>query len=209
MAGMESDRIGKLVDDQREFMLATRREIHRHPELSFKEERTASLIRKVLEDAGYSPRHGVGSGRTGLWATLEGGLPGPTIALRADTDALPVEERNDLPFRSRNAGVMHACGHDAHTAILLGAARAMAAVKELIHGRVVFLFQHAEEYPPGGAIEMIEAGCLKASTPSSACTRLPATMPAGSSSPRGPAPPRPTPSASRSAGAAATVPRPT
>ncbi len=157
---MDSDRIWKLVDDQREFMVATRREIHQHPELSFKEQRTAGLVRKVLEDSGYAPRAGVGSGGTGVWAVLQGGLPGPALALRADTDALPVEERNDLPFRSNNPGAMHACGHDAHTAILLGAARAMAAVKEQIPGRVVFLFQHAEEFPPGGALELIEDGCL-------------------------------------------------
>lgn len=158
---MDRDRVWELVDQQREFLLATRRQIHQHPELSFKEHRTAKLIEDVLVESGYSPRTGIGPGGTGLWAVLEGGKPGPTIAFRADTDALPVEEKNGLPFRSQNAGVMHACGHDAHTAILLGAARALKAVQDTLPGRVVFLFQHAEEYPPGGAIDMIEAGCLE------------------------------------------------
>ena len=158
---MDRQRIWDLVDDQQEFLLSTRREIHQHPELSFKETRTAALIASILTGAGYAPKTGVGSGGTGVWAVLEGGLPGPTIALRADTDALPVEEKNDLPFRSQNPGVMHACGHDAHAAILLATARALMGVQAEIAGRVVFLFQHAEEFPPGGAIEMIEAGCLE------------------------------------------------
>lgn len=158
---MEPKRVWELVDAQREFLTATRRQIHQHPELSFKEHETAKLIESVLTEAGYSPRTGVGSGGTGLWAVLEGGKPGSTVALRADTDALPVQEANTLAFRSDNPGVMHACGHDAHTAILLAAARALKSVQEDVPGRVVFLFQHAEEYPPGGAIEMIEAGCLE------------------------------------------------
>ena len=158
---MDPKRIWELVESQREFLVSTRREIHQHPELSFKEVRTAALIANILSDAGYTPTTGIGSGQTGLWAVLEGGLPGPTIALRADTDALPIDEKNDLPFRSQNPGVMHACGHDAHTAILLATARALKEVQQEVPGRVVFLFQHAEEFPPGGAIEMIEAGCLE------------------------------------------------
>jgi amidohydrolase len=158
---MDRQRIWELVEAQREFLVSTRREIHQHPELSFEEKRTAALVASVLTNAGYAPKTGVGSGGTGVWAVLEGGLPGPTIALRADTDALPVDERNDLPFRSQNPGVMHACGHDAHTAILLATARALKEVEQEVPGHVVMLFQHAEEFPPGGAIELIEAGCLE------------------------------------------------
>jgi amidohydrolase len=159
---MDRDRIWQLVDTQREFLVGTRRALHERPELSFKETATASFIEAALVDAGYRPRTGTGAGSTGVSAVLEGGLPGPTIALRADTDALPIDERNELSFRSRNPGVMHACGHDGHTAILLATARALKAVQPEIRGRVVFLFQHAEELPPGGAIELIEAGCLEA-----------------------------------------------
>lgn len=158
---MDRQRIWELVEQQQEFLVSTRRELHAHPELSFKEKRTAALIVSILADAGYAPKTGIGSGGTGLWAVLEGGLPGPTIALRADIDALPVDEHNELTFRSQNPGVMHACGHDAHTAILLATARALKVVEREVPGRVVFLFQHAEELLPGGAVDLIEAGCLE------------------------------------------------
>ncbi len=157
---MERERVWALAEGQREFVLAARRHLHRHPELSFQEHETAAYVAAHLREMGYTPRTGIGRAGTGLIATLEGGRPGPTLALRADMDALPVQELTDLPFRSVRDGVMHACGHDAHTAVLLGAARALMTVRDEVPGRVVFLFQHAEESPPGGALELIAAGAL-------------------------------------------------
>jgi amidohydrolase len=157
---MERDRIWALAAAQREFAVAARRHLHRHPELSFQEHATAAFVAERLREVGYEPRTGIGTAGTGLIAVLEGGRPGPTLALRADMDALPIQEENDLPFRSERPGVMHACGHDAHTAMLLAAARALMAARDEVPGRVVFLFQHAEELPPGGALELIAAGAL-------------------------------------------------
>lgn len=157
---MDAERIVALAEAERAYAIAARRHLHQHPELSFEERETAAFIAERLREAGYEPRTGLGRNGTGLTAELVGGRSGPTIALRADIDALPVEELNDLPFRSQRSGVMHACGHDGHTAALLGAARAMASIREEIPGRIVFLFQHAEELPPGGALELIEAGAL-------------------------------------------------
>jgi amidohydrolase len=156
---MQRDAIIGLAEAQRAYVTGARRHIHQHPELSFQEKETAGFVAAELRALGLEPAEGFG-GSYGVVATLEGGRPGPTLALRADMDALPVEELNDLPFRSQNPGVMHACGHDAHTAVLLGAARALASVRDQIPGRVRFLFQPAEELPPGGALGMIEAGCL-------------------------------------------------
>src|SRR5215210_3726361 len=98
---------------------------------------------------------------TSVVARLFGEEPGRTVALRADMDALPIEEENDFEFVSRNPGIMHACGHDGHTAMLLGAAKILVRMREEITGEVRFLFQHAEEQPPGGAGEMVEAGVLE------------------------------------------------
>ena len=157
---MDQGPIRQLAEAQREYVVAARRRIHQHPELSFQERETAAFVAGELRACGLEPREGFGGGY-GVVADLVGGRPGPTLALRADMDALPVQEENDLPFRSRVPGVMHACGHDAHTAVLLGAARAQAEVREQVPGRVRFLFQPAEELPPGGAQGMIEAGCLE------------------------------------------------
>jgi len=157
---MQREEIIRLAEAQRAYVTGARRQVHQHPELSFQEKETAAFVAGELRALGLEPSEGFG-GSYGVVATLEGGRPGPTLALRADMDALPVEELNDLPFRSRNPGVMHACGHDAHTAVLLGAARALAGVRDQVPGRVRFLFQPAEELPPGGALGMIEAGCLE------------------------------------------------
>jgi amidohydrolase len=134
-----------------------RRDFHRHPELAFAEERTAAVVRAFLESAGVEVR---ACGGTGLRGVLRGGRPGRTVALRADMDALPVDEVADHDYRSQNAGVMHACGHDGHMAIVMGAARLLAARREALAGNVVFLFQPAEESPPGGAARMIAQGAL-------------------------------------------------
>jgi len=101
-------------------VVAVRRDLHAHPELSNREERTGHLVVERLRDLGLEVRHPVA--RTGVVGVLRGGLPGAVVALRADMDALPIDEQNDVPYKSQTPGVMHACGHDAHTAMLLGAA---------------------------------------------------------------------------------------
>jgi amidohydrolase len=143
----------------RDYTLSVRRHIHQHPELSFEEVETSRYVADQLRSCGYEPEEGIGG--YGVRAVLHGVRPGRTLALRADMDALPINEDNELPFRSRRAGVMHACGHDAHTAMLLTAARILKSEQERLAGNVVFLFQPAEELPPGGAKAMIEAGALE------------------------------------------------
>lgn len=135
--------------------IAIRRDIHAHPELGFQEFRTAQIVEDYLNSLGLRVRRCAGTGVIGV---LEGGKPGKTVMLRADMDALPVNEENDLPFRSCNPGVMHACGHDCHVAIQLAVAKILAAHKEEIEGTVVFLFQPNEEVL--GAPMMIEDGAL-------------------------------------------------
>ncbi len=139
-------------------MVEIRRYLHQYPELSFEEVETPKFIAAFHEKLGHEVRTGVG-GR-GVVATLKGGKPGPTVALRADFDALPIQEENDVPYKSKVDGVMHACGHDGHTASLLGLAKVLNQMQEELPGNVVFIHQHAEELPPGGAIAMIEDGCL-------------------------------------------------
>jgi amidohydrolase len=143
-------------------VVAVRRDLHAHPELSNREERTGRLVAERLRRLGLEVRHPVA--RTGVVGVLRGSRPGGAVALRADMDALPLDETNDLPFRSQVKGVMHACGHDAHTAILLGAAEVLAGLKERLPGTVVFLFQPAEEGAPegeeGGAPLMVKEGAL-------------------------------------------------
>ena len=135
---------------------AIRRHFHRYPELSFKEFNTAETISEHLDKLGISHKKGVG--KTGVVGEITFG-PGPTIALRADMDALPIQEENNLDYKSLNDGVMHACGHDGHMAILLGAANALSKNSKLKKGTVRFIFQPAEE-GLGGAKYMIEDGCL-------------------------------------------------
>lgn len=139
-------------------MVQTRRDLHMHPELSFHEHRTAGVVADRQRALGLDVRTGVGG--MGVVATLAGGRPGPTVAVRADFDALPIVEENDVPYRSLNEGVMHACGHDAHTAIALGVAHALSDVRAELPGRVVFVHQHAEEQDPGGARAMVEDGAV-------------------------------------------------
>jgi amidohydrolase len=148
-----------------------RRDLHQNPELSNREFRTSKIVAEHLRALGLPVETGVA--KTGVVAVLEGGKPGPTIALRADMDALPVVEQTDVPFRSRvtttyrneTVGVMHACGHDVHTSVLMGVAEALTAVKAELPGKVVFFFQPAEEGAPvgeeGGASLMVKEGVLE------------------------------------------------
>ncbi|MGH7912449.1 MAG: M20 metallopeptidase family protein [Candidatus Dormibacteraceae bacterium] len=139
-------------------VVADRRAIHRNPELAFQEKATAALVASRLCDLGIPHREGVGG--TGVVGLIEGERPGRTVLLRADMDCLPIQEENDLEFISQNAGRMHACGHDSHTAILLGAARMLVDRKAELTGTVKLMFQPAEE-GGGGAVRMIEDGVLE------------------------------------------------
>ena len=160
-----------LAADVADEVLAWRRDIHEHPELGNRETRTAALVAAQLRKLGLEVKTGVA--HTGVVAVLKGGRPGPRLALRADMDALPVTERSSLPFASKarsvfngqDVGVMHACGHDSHTAMLLGVATALASVKAELPGEVLFVFQPAEEGVPdgetGGAKQMLAEGIFR------------------------------------------------
>ena len=137
-----------------------RRQIHEHPEVGFAEECTSALVESVLREADIATTR---VAKTGIVGVLTCGKPGKTLALRADMDALPLSERSGEPFSSKVPGVMHACGHDAHTAMLLGAAVSLAAEREALAGTIKFFFQPAEE-GPGGAKPMIEAGVMRSPT---------------------------------------------
>ena len=139
-------------------LVAWRRDFHRHPEVAFQETRTSAVVREFLESLGLPVRS---AGGTGLVAVLEGNPGGKTVALRADMDALPVQEEGEKDYRSLNRGVTHACGHDGHMAMMMAAAKVLTGRKSDFSGRVVFLFQPAEERPPGGAKRMIEEGALE------------------------------------------------
>ncbi|MCZ7542694.1 MAG: amidohydrolase [Anaerolineae bacterium] len=141
----------------RDVMIARRRDFHQHPELPFEEVRTAGIVADALHGLGLEVRTGVG--RTGVMGLLEGARDGPTVLVRADMDALPVNEENDAPYASRTPGKMHACGHDGHTAVALAVAQMLAAHRDRMAGRVQFVFQPAEEIA-GGAKAMIADGAL-------------------------------------------------
>lgn len=141
-----------------EEMAGWRRYLHQHPELSFQEEQTAAFAAGLLSSWGLEVRVNVGG--NGLIGVLRGERSGPTVALRADMDALPIQDEKDCEYASQVPGVMHACGHDAHTSTLLAVAKAASKLKDQLRGNLVFLFQHAEEVTPGGAVSMIEQGAL-------------------------------------------------
>lgn len=153
MAEIEQ-RVSRIRDE----MVRLRRDFHRHPETGFCENRTSRIIAGYLRDLGMEVREGVG--KTGVVGVLRGAAPGRTLMLRADMDALPIQEKSSSPYRSANPGVMHACGHDGHMAILLGAACVLAGMKGRLRGQVKFVFQPAEE-GAGGARKMIEDGALE------------------------------------------------
>jgi amidohydrolase len=138
-------------------IIGWRRHIHERPELSYDEHETARFVEWKLRRWGLEPERPT---PTSVVARLRGELPGPTIALRADMDALPIQEENTFEFASKHPGVMHACGHDGHTAMLLGVAQLISRRRAELPGEVRFVFQHAEEKPPGGAVELVEAGVM-------------------------------------------------
>ncbi len=154
-----SRRVDDLVAQVTPATIAWRRDFHAHPELSGKEERTSRVVAEQLRAMGIKEIK-TGVGGHGVVALIRGRRPGPTVALRADMDALPIHEETGLPFASKNDGVMHACGHDAHTAMLLGAARVLVQLRDVLPGTVKLIFQPAEE-SEGGAQHMIEAGVLR------------------------------------------------
>lgn len=164
------------VDGLENELVELRRDFHMHPELSFHEERTPEKVAAFLEELGIEVRRNVG-GR-GVVGTLVGGKPGKTIALRADFDALPIDDKKDVPYKSTVPGVMHACGHDGHTTALLGTAKVLARHRDRIPGKVVFIHQFAEEVAPGGAKPMIEDGCLDGVDEIYGC-HLQSTLPLG------------------------------
>lgn len=139
-------------------MVAMRRDFHRHPELGFEETRTSRIVAETLQDLGLEVQRGVA--QTGVVALLEGSRPGPTLLLRFDMDALPIQENSDIPYASENPGVMHACGHDGHTTMGLTLAKILTKYQEEMAGRIKFVFQPAEE-GLGGAFAMIADGVLE------------------------------------------------
>ena len=156
--------IQQLARKQREHIVDLRRHLHRYPELSFKEEQTARFVQKALDQLEIPYQTGIAG--TGVVAMIKGsGTDGKTIALRADMDALPIQEANDVPYKSAHPGIMHACGHDVHTASLLGTAAILQAIRSEFSGTVKLLFQPGEECVPGGASLMIAEGVLENPAP--------------------------------------------
>ncbi|WP_277601320.1 M20 family metallopeptidase [Brevibacillus marinus] len=154
-----SDQINALLEAVEADVIRWRRYFHQYPELSFQERKTAQYVYETLQSFGHleisRPTE------TSVVARLIGRQPGKVLALRADMDALPIAEENPFPFASQNPGVMHACGHDGHTAMLLGAAKILVQLKDRLKGEVRFIFQHAEEQHPGGAQELVKAGVIE------------------------------------------------
>src|SRR5579872_1146679 len=152
------EKIKSLAEKYYPEVVKLRRTIHANPELAFEEHETSKLVADTLEKNGVTVKRGVA--KTGIVGTLKGNGSGKVVALRSDMDALPILEATGLPFASKKEGKMHACGHDAHTAIGLGAAMILAELKDELNGEVRFLFQPSEERNPGGASFMIEDGAL-------------------------------------------------
>jgi amidohydrolase len=170
--GNQTDRelsIDRAAQSLREKLIEHRRDLHRHPELSNREERTSRVIAEKLRALGLDEVK-TGVGRYGVVALLRGAHPGPVVAVRADMDALPILETLDVPYRSENPGVKHACGHDVHMSVELGVAELLSRMRDQIHGTIKFIFQPAEEGAPpgedGGAEFMIRQGALENPRPS-------------------------------------------
>ncbi len=152
------EKLFQKLDEKRDRMIEIRRYLHEHPELSFQEENTAKYIADFYKEMDCDVRTHVGG--NGVVVTIDTGKPGKTLAIRADFDALPIQEETGLAFASKNPGVMHACGHDGHTAYMLILGETLIEMKQELTGKLVILHQHAEETPPGGAIQMIQDGAL-------------------------------------------------
>ncbi|MEK5040166.1 M20 family metallopeptidase [Sporosarcina sp. FSL K6-3457] len=155
---MRNTEFSNLVEEIQDEVIGWRRYLHEYPELSFQEDKTAQFIYETLQS--FDNLEISRPTKTSVMARLIGSQPGKTLAIRADIDALPIQEENSLSFSSKNAGIMHACGHDGHTAILLGTAKILSSFQHRIKGEIRFLFQHAEELAPGGAQEMVREGVM-------------------------------------------------
>mgnify|MGYP001453072448 CR=1 FL=1 len=153
------NKLMEMLEARKDEMIEIRRHLHQYPELSFQEEKTAQYIADFYKGKDVEIDTNVGNGY-GIIVTITGGKPGNIIGLRADFDALPITEEADVPFKSKNEGVMHACGHDAHTAYLMVLADCLIQLKDELHGTVKIIHQHAEEVPPGGAKSIVESGKL-------------------------------------------------
>ncbi|HBY64288.1 MAG TPA: amidohydrolase [Solibacterales bacterium] len=157
------DRVAQVADSLRAALSESRRDFHMHPELSNREERTSRVIAEKLRALGLEVKTGVA--KYGVIGLLKGGRPGPVVAMRADMDALPITETLDVPYKSKNVGVKHACGHDVHMAVALGVAETLVKLRDQVPGTVKFIFQPAEEGVPvgevGGAPQMIQEGVLE------------------------------------------------
>jgi len=156
---MKNQLLFEKLEASYEEMQVIRRHLHMHPEVSFHETNTAKYIQDYYANLGVEFTPNVGG--NGVVARIKGALPGKTVALRADFDALPIQDEKDVPYKSTVPGVMHACGHDGHTATLLVLGKTLFEMREQLSGEYVLIHQHAEEYAPGGAKPMIEAGCLE------------------------------------------------
>ncbi|MFD0826336.1 M20 metallopeptidase family protein [Neobacillus sp. M.A.Huq-85] len=156
---MNGKMVNKWVNSVKDEVIQWRRHLHQYPELSYHEEKTSQFVYDLL--CSFENLEVSRPTKTSVMARLIGSQPGQVLAFRADMDALPITEETNLDFASRIPGVMHACGHDGHTAMLLGAAKILNRLKDSIQGEIRFLFQHAEEVHPGGAKEMIQAGVLE------------------------------------------------
>jgi len=160
------EKIKSLAKEQSDYVIAHRRHLHSNPELSFEEFKTAAYVAEELRAIGLQPQEGFAG--TGVVAIIEGRNPDSrTVGLRADMDALPILEANDVPYKSKFPGVMHACGHDVHTSSLLGSARILNQLKDEFDGTIKLVFQPAEEKAPGGASLMIKEGVLENPRPDS------------------------------------------
>ncbi len=169
-AGAQGDgRPDDVIEGLRQKLIETRRDFHMYPELSNREERTSRVIAGKLRALGFDEVR-TGVGRHGVVGILKGGLPGPVVAVRADMDGLPIQEAIDVPYKSRNDGVKHACGHDVHMTVQLGVAEVLSRMRSRVRGTVKFIFQPAEEGAPadeeGGAGLMIKEGALENPRPS-------------------------------------------